>query len=110
MINHRFAEYSTSVAFFIQLSKNQCNALLRCDDMQQKGDTRYAEYLTIGTLKPLNHRGLVFWHKDKEDRNNGFGGLTEAGKLMVGLLKEAGMTIENTNTLSVLARIERESS
>lgn len=106
MTNHHFAEYSTSTAFSIQLSKNQCNALLRCENLTMHRDPA----LTVGTLRPLEARGLVFWNRNAMGNANGFGGLTEAGRLMVGLLKEAGLTIESTNTVSVLRRIDRESA
>jgi hypothetical protein len=113
-MNRNFAEYATSTAFSIQLSKNQCNALLRCESFDPKKH-KGAEWrdgpmylLQVGTLKPLEARGLVFWHRDSQGRANGFGGLTGAGMLMVGLLKEAGLTVENTNTISMLRRMQRE--
>lgn len=107
MTNETFAQYASSTAFCIQLSKNQCNALLRCESIDVKNHSAFI-MVSIGTLKPLEARGLVYWNRDESGRANGFAGLTEAGKLMVGLLKQAGLTIENTNTVSMLARIQRE--
>jgi hypothetical protein len=120
-MNKTFAEYTTSTAFMLQLSKNQCNALLRVALTQPKrmrvvgsdGATRELEYLSlglhhVGTYRPLASRGLVFWKLDEAGRPHGFGGLTRAGRLVVAMLKEAGLTIENTNTVSVLNRIGRE--
>ena len=111
MSNELFKEYSTSVAFQVTLSKLQCNALLRAaaSDPPTGGlDGRTTQQLwpvSVGTLRTLEARGFVFWHKDSAGQRNGFGGLTNAGRLMVGLLEEAGMTIENTNTLSILKRV-----
>lgn len=103
-MNGTFAEYATGVAFAIQLSKNQCNSLLRVE----------ANHLdlcvTVSTLQALDARGLVFWHRDSKGSANGFGGLTTAGQLMVALLKEAGLTIENTNTVGMLKRLAREAA
>jgi hypothetical protein len=41
---------------------------------------------------------------------SGFGDLTKVGELVAQVLVEAGMTIENTNTLSVIGRIERRAA
>jgi hypothetical protein len=103
-MNGVFAEYATGVAFSIQLSKNQCNALLRVDVAPLD------ILVQVSTLRTLEARGLVFWHRDSHGKNHGFGGLTEAGRLMVGLLREAGLTVKNTNTVGMLRRIEREAA
>ncbi|VWB07843.1 hypothetical protein [Burkholderia lata] len=103
-MNKSFAEYATSTAFCVTLSKNQCNCLLRVE----------ADHMdvcvTVATLHSLEARGFVFWNRLADGRANGFGGLTSAGQFMVGLLKEAGMTVENTNTVSMLKRIAREAA
>lgn len=99
MSNQTFAEYSTSTAFSVQLSKNQCNALLRV------AENSFALVTTVGTLKTLEARGLVYWATDETGRPNGFKGLTKAGELMVELLREAGLTVESTNSVSVLRKI-----
>lgn len=117
-MNKIFQEYTTSTAFLLQLTKNQCNALLRVEVMMQ-GPTHPVQYrdggiyesysfdgaLTVGTLKGLQAKGLVGWNHNENGEACGFKGLTDAGRLVVGLLKEAGMTIESTNTVSVLRRI-----
>jgi len=109
--NPLFREYSTSVAFQVTLTKLQCNALLRTDvsnlaapDMRERM-MQAVWPVSVGTLKALEGRGLVFWNKDSNGQDNGYGGLTHAGRLMVALLKEAGLTIENTNTISILKRV-----
>lgn len=110
-MNANFAQYTTGTAFSINLSKLQCNALLRVDAAGEIDGTfkqwcdSNLDVLQVGTLRPLEARGLVFWHRKPDGSANGFGGLTAAGRLTVGLLKEAGLTIENTNTVSVLKRL-----
>jgi DNA-binding HxlR family transcriptional regulator len=103
-MNHLFAEATTSVAFALLLSKNQCNSLLRSVD-HKSGDLLHL--MQVHTLKTLQAHGLVFWRQDANGKPNGYGGLTPAGELVAALLREAGMTIENTNTVSMLKRIER---
>lgn len=103
-MNGIFAEYSTSTAFLVQLSKNQCNALLRVEANHMD------IFVQVSTLQSLAARGLVSWSRDSQGRANGFEGLTRAGELIVGLLKEAGMTIENTNSVSMLKRLAREAA
>lgn len=115
MANEIFKEYATSTAFLIQLSKNQCNALLRLKDLKpvERVDLDGHKYTTInwpfhnvGTYKCLEARGLVYWHRRDNGEACGFGGLTKAGEIMVALLEEAGLTIESTNTASILKKIE----
>jgi hypothetical protein len=116
-MNKVFSEYSTSTAFFVQLSKNQCNALLRIEGLKaikfQSKSGEYGEHIhfelhNVGTYKCLEARGLVFWHTNGLGESHGFGGLTKAGELMVGLLKEAGLTIESTNSVSILKKIANQ--
>lgn len=108
-MNCTFAEYATSVAFSIQLSKNQCNTLLRVardfDPHAKVGESK-TWMLQVSTLQTLEARGLVFWNR-LNGQAHGFGGLTKAGELMVGLLEEAGMTVDNTNSASMLRRLQR---
>lgn len=118
-MNAIFAEATTSTAFLLALSKRQCNTLLRLRaDKEQFGDGyakprfdpkahAHAMIVSVDSLSGLLDRGLVFWHQDEKGQNNGFGGMTKAGELVADLLVEAGMTIEGTNTLSVLKRIRR---
>lgn len=103
-MNGIFAEYATGIAFSIQLSKNQCNALLRI--AHETMDV----LVQVSTLHTLEARGLVFWNRNLNDDPCGFGGLTKAGELTVGLLREAGLTIENTNTVGMIRRIAREAA
>jgi hypothetical protein len=104
-MNNRFAEYTTSTAFSLSLTKNQCNALLR---LKAGNKTEFGgislELHTVGTMRQLEVRGLVAWAY-KDGKASHFEGLTDAGRLVVGLLEQAGLTIENTNTLSILRRV-----
>jgi hypothetical protein len=102
-MNKIFQEYSTSTAFMIQLSKVQCNALFSVETFK-RGDVPFL-FHNVGTLKCLESRGLVFWNRDEKGEANGFGGLTEAGKLMVALLKEAGLSEESTRTVGVIKKM-----
>lgn len=104
-MNQDFAEVTTSVAFCLQLSKRQCNSLLRLADGIEPLDRMYV--ISVDGLSGLKRKGLVFWHQDADGRSNGFGGMTEAGKLTASLLKEAGLSVENTNTALVLKRLDR---
>ena len=127
-MNSIFAEATTGVAFVLTLSKRQCNTLLRLhaqeakygkpkqfsdDSVSECGDLDKSSPAYIGVvqtdqLQHLLHRGLVFWFTNHKGMPHGFGGLTKAGQLAAGLLIEAGLTIEATNTLSVLKRISRQ--
>jgi len=100
-MNTKLAEATTSVAFLLSLSKRQCNTLLRLINGEPDG-----HIVQVDSLQSLDRRGLVFWHQDSTGRPSGFGGLTEAGKLVAALLKEAGLTVENSNTTGVLRRME----
>lgn len=120
-MNQQFAEATTGVAFVLTLSKRQCNTLLRLKAHEakygkperfgpregsfDKDAPAYIGLVQTDTLHPLQDRGLVFWHIGVNGKPNGFGGLTKAGELMADLLLEAGMSIEATNTLSVLRRL-----
>ncbi len=123
-MNQIFGEYATATAFAIMLTKRQCNTLLRVRYVAQEAAKHGVDAFGRGgcdmsvrseliapqpmqSLHALRDRGLVFWHRTHDGKACGFGGLTKAGELMCGLLDEAGLTIENTNTLSVLRRLDR---
>lgn len=122
--NPQFAEATTGVAFVLTLSKRQCNTLLRLRAHAEKygkptradarrikpGDVDGPAGITVvhtDSLAGLRNRGLVFWWTDSKGQAAGFGGLTKAGELVADMLLEAGMSIEATNTLSVLKRLQR---
>jgi hypothetical protein len=126
MTNQVFAEATTSTAFVLTLTKRQCNTLLRLrsheakygkpkhhererprDGTLDKDAPAYIGVVQTDQLHALLHRGLVFWFTNHKGQPNGFGGLTKAGELAADLCIEAGMTIEGTNTISVLKRIDR---
>lgn len=105
-MNAKFSEATTSIAFALTLSKRQCNSLLRLLDEKQTNMERLW-ICSVDGLRPLERKGLVFWHHDESGNACGFGGMTPAGRLVAQLLIEAGLTIENTNTSLVNKRIER---
>lgn len=104
-MNRAFTENTTSVAFLLQLSKRQCNSLLRL--AEEAGLRERTWVVSVDGLRGLDRRGLVFWHTDDKGQPNGFGGMTEAGRLVARLLVEAGLTVENTNTALVLKRLDQ---
>lgn len=131
-MNQVFAEATTGVAFVLTLTKRQCNTLLRLRQIAAEAEKRglpawqngghfidgndspmarfYSEVIVsnpMPSLHALKDRGLVFWHYDENGRGCGFGGLTRAGELAADLLLEAGLSIDATNTLSVLKRLDR---
>lgn len=105
-MNNAFKEYSTGIAFGIQLSKNQCNILLRLNSNASTLENLWL--LQVGQLTPLAARGLVYWNYSADGEAQGFQGLTKAGKLLAELLQEAGMTVESTNSVSMIRRLERD--
>jgi hypothetical protein len=106
-VNREFAEYTSSVAFALHLTKLQCNALLALREHKAKPGHSQFPLHTVDTMRSLERRGLVSWSRDAAGRACKFDGLTRAGRIMVLLLKEAGMSVENTATLSVLRRMDR---
>lgn len=105
-VNKTFAEYATSTAFSISLTKLQCNALLCLEKWSWTFPNNNIPLgpHSVSTYQKLEARGFVAWRRDEEGHAYGFSGLTEAGMLMVKLLKQAGLTIENTTTLSTYRR------
>lgn len=129
MTNRVFAEATTSTAFLLTLSKRQCNTLLRLraheakygkpeqhrregarEGSLDKDAPAYIGVVQTDQLQALLTRGLVFWFTNHHGQPHGFGGLTKAGELAADLCLEAGMTIEGTNTLSVLKRMDRRAA
>jgi len=99
MSNELFAQYTTSVAFCLQLSKLQCHMILAVKD------GHYSDWVRasfMGTLQSLERKGIVHWNRDESGEAHGFGGLTEAGEHLAKLLVIAGLTLENTATNSTL--------
>jgi hypothetical protein len=100
-MNKTFGEYTTSTAFMLALSKTQCNALLR---YRRDGFVNgWVTHHGMGTLRSLEARGLVEWGSDV-DGGTKFKGITKAGEMVTDLLIEAGLTVESTNSVSVLKR------
>jgi len=108
-VNERFQLATTSVAFMLQLSRRQSNALLRVFEASDTVDGRHDILWIVGPdgLRGLERKGLVFWKYDAAGDAQGFGGLTKAGTLTAMLLREAGLTVENTMTNIVAKRVER---
>lgn len=104
-MNSAFAAATTSVAFALTLTKRQCNSLLRLYLPRSERERLWV--IGVDGLNGLHRRGLVFWNQDESGRPNGFGGLTEAGKLVAALLVEAGLTVEATGTAMTVKREER---
>jgi hypothetical protein len=111
-MNERLAQATTSVAFLLNLSRRQCNSLLRLKEFAtERGDFAMGDpnnsIVQVDGLKGLESRGLVWWERDSNGVCCGFRGMTKAGKLVAELLVEAGLTVDNTNTGFVLRRLER---
>lgn len=102
-MNERFAQYATSTAFALALSRRSCYALLMLSDPERTNMERLY-VLGVDSLLPLERRGLVFWNRDAAGEPSGFGGMTAAGKLVAALLREAGMTLASTDTPMIAAR------
>lgn len=100
-MNKTFSEYTTSTAFMLALSKTQCNALLRYRREREGGG--WCVFHSLATIHALEARGLVVYQRDERGCAN-FGGVTKAGELVTDLLIEAGLTVESTNSVSVLKR------
>lgn len=105
-MNKVFSEATTSTAFLLTLTKRQCNTLLRLHADAECIAAAHVCIVGVDNLRGLDRRGLVSWRYEN-GQPNGFNGLTRAGQLMAELLLEAGLTVENTNTLSVIGREQR---
>jgi hypothetical protein len=106
MSNKVFAEYTTSTAFAITLTKNHCHILLRVRRSQGRDHYMFHPH----QARQLRNRGLIV-PTTKRERGDLPPGqsliykLTKAGELMCALLDEAGVSLENTRTLTI-ARAE----
>ena len=106
--NKIFKQYVTGTAFNLQLTKRQCWGLLSLLDRKTDQWLASGQFVSIG--KDLRCRGLIepdikSLKKRKTDHEIGkhpVNKLSRAGKLVVRLLKEAGMTMNNTKTISVI--------
>jgi hypothetical protein len=79
----RFADYATSTAFHLALSKPQILCLCQ---IEQVGGS----YMQLGTFRALMDKGLV-------ERLDGAGvRLTDAGRAVLPLLRLSGLYVENS--------------
>jgi hypothetical protein len=102
--NSIFAEATTSTAFLLTLTKRQCNTLLRVAAHEaMNGDAS-------GLMDGPAHISIVANDSVAGLRSRGLytNRLTKAGRLMAELLAEAGLTIESTNTLMTIRRMQRQ--
>ena len=83
-MNHAFRSYTTGIAFNLSLSKNMCSMLLMLSE--STFPLRFS--LFVPTWRCLEHRGLVIPRKGRVDEPFA---LSEEGKLVVELLKRAGV-------------------
>ena len=110
MKNKLFADYVTGVAFCLTLTKRQCWGLLALLDRKQDHWLHSGQFVSIG--HSLRARGLIVFSERNAQRrrkrkfshspNPPVWKLTQAGKYVVGLLREAGFSMRNTRTLSVI--------
>lgn len=96
-MNKVFKEYTTSTAFVLMLSKRQAWGLLALAAGKRDLWLESGQFYPLG--QALRARGLTERNKQNKEV------LTRAGRLMVMLLKEAGLSLENTKTLSVVKGI-----
>lgn len=80
-MNKLFAEHTTNTAFFLSMSKNQVRWLLALEAKDMKPIFEYGR--TVPTFDRLHIKGLVNYRPGVLE-------LTEAGRLMCALLREAG--------------------
>lgn len=91
---NKFANNTVGEHFALRpLTKHQCNHLLTMHTAGTHVDNDKLLALTIGELED---RGLVWWERDAISSRYGVAGLTEAGRLTVLLLAQAGLTEEST--------------
>lgn len=105
-MNKVFAEYTTATAFAITLTKNHCQILLRV--RRSEGMDHYLFH--PHQARQLRARGLIVTttkrEREKTNRKSCIYKLTKAGDLICQLLDEAGITLQNTKTLTTAKAIE----
>lgn len=110
-MNKVFAEYTTATAFALTLTKNHCHILLRV--RRSEGRDHYLFH--PHQARQLRARGLIAvttkrererHEKAHEGPNSCVYKLTKAGELMCQLLDEAGLTLQNTKTLTTVKAME----
>lgn len=107
-MNKTFAEYATSVAFSLSLTKTQCHVLLRI--RRSQGVDQYCFH--PHQARQLRQKGLVAALTEKDRKKAGsmkFGPiyrLTKAGELLCSMLDEAGITLDSTRTASTVRQEE----
>lgn len=91
--NEAFAEYVTSTAFSLNLSKVQVEIIgfLHVYGVEVSPHAISHRMHHFTTLQALKRKGLVYWKYDAEGRACGFQGLTDAGKKVAELLVLAGL-------------------
>lgn len=104
-MNRTFAEYTTATAFAISLTKNHCHILLRV----RRAEDRDHYVFHPHQARQLRARGLISvttkCEREKADKariKSCVYKLTKAGELMCALLYEAGITLANTRTLTIV--------
>lgn len=111
-MNKVFAEYTTATAFAVMLTKNHCQILMRV--RRAEGMDHYMFH--PHQARQLRARGLIVpttkAERAKWQKTHGTSmgcvvyKLTKAGKLMCELLDEAGITLQNTKTLTTAKALE----
>lgn len=103
-MNKTFAEYTTNTAFALTLTKNQCHILLRVRRGAPGDDYMFHPH----QARQLRSRGLIKATTDREraamqkaKKPVRIYRLTKAGELLCALLDEAGITLDNTVTLTI---------
>lgn len=87
-MSNTFRDYVTSTAFALTISRRQIEML---SQLHQFGDT----WMLITTFDALARKGLVERVQEKNgDQFSTTARLTEAGRLVVPLLKHAGLLVE----------------
>ena len=89
-MNNRFADYSRSAAFRVELSHRQIQVLLFVALREHTLDGSLGA--DFRTYHALVRRGLLEWRGPEGDRHGPF--LTPAGAIMVDLLRVAGFVSE----------------
>lgn len=101
-MNKIFSEYVTSTAFVLQMSKAQVWGLLM---VEAQARDLYLYSHCVPMMRGLQSRGLIKHRKKKKHEpmdDYRAWHLTEAGRLVAALCKEAGLTLENCRTVSII--------